>query len=344
MDAEVASERRHALEGAELWVAVTDKIGHVNQCIALTDALGVTPARIERIRGFNLRDGLLKRLRRSAQGWAQSVRLVREAPRGPLVLVISGRSSEFAARMLRRRLGRRLYVISVGAPINRLQDVDLAIISEAILPKWQRRRARFGAVPGPEEVLICGAMARRFHPPAFTGAGGGNLLAVLIGGENKNFSLTGERFRWAMARLADVARAGSWRVEVALSRRTSAETEATVRETLAGLPVAVHGRKASDAYRALLARGDCFMVTPDSVTMLSEVCLHGAPVYALDLDALPGSDGEGERLVEAMVARGAVRRFAGEVEAFAPRERLDEAARVAPLIAARVSEWRKSTG
>jgi hypothetical protein len=59
----------------------------------------------------------------------------------------------------------------------------------------------------------------------------------------------------------------------------------------------------------------------------------------LDLDVFLDSDGEGERLVEAMEARGVVRRFAGEVEAFAPRERLDEAACIAPVLATRVREW-----
>lgn len=117
-----------------------------------------------------------------------------------------------------------------------------------------------------------------------------------------------------------------------------------VRQALAGTPAAVHGREASDSYRALMARAGAFVVTPDSVTMLSEVCLTGRPVYALDLEALPDPDREGERLVEAMVGRGVVRRFAGAVEAFEPPERLDEAVRVAPGIAARVRAWAGRAG
>jgi mitochondrial fission protein ELM1 len=342
MDAGSVSEGRLALGEAELWIATTDKIGHVNQCIALTDALGVTPDRFERIHGFNLRHGLLTRIRRRILGWLQSALMVRAAHRGPLVLVISGRSSELSARILRRRLGRRLFVISVGAPINRPQDVDLAVMSEAILPKWQRRRARCGDAVKLEEVLICGALARRFDDPAAARDREGDLLAVLIGGENKNFSLSGPKFREAMERIARIARDGSWRVEAVLSRRTSPETEQIVRETLSGAACVIHGREASDDYRELLGRGDCFLVTPDSVTMLSEVCLSGKPVYALDLDVFPDSDGNGERLVEAMESRGVVRRFVGEVEVFTPSERLDEAARIAPILAARIEEWRRS--
>lgn len=340
MDSVEAAEARagEGLGGATLWVASTDKIGHVNQCIALTDALGVTPNRFERIRGFNLRDGFVRRLRRRALGWMQSALMARAAGQGPLVLVISGRSSEFVARRLRRRLGRRLFVISVGAPINRPQDVDLAVMSEAVLPKWQRRRARFGDRVTLEEMPIVGALARRF-------GGEGreprdeSLLAVLVGGENKDFALDGDRFAWGMARLAEIARAGAWRVEAVFSRRTSARTERMVRKALADTPAAVHGREASDRYRALLARAGAFVVTPDSVTMLSEVCLTGRPVYVLDLEPLPDPDREGERLIESMVGRGVVRRFAGEVAAFRPAQRLDEARRIAPLIAGRIRAW-----
>ncbi len=335
-----ASEARagEGLGGATLWVATTDKIGHLNQCIALTDALGVEPARVARIPGFNLRHRKARKLVQRVRGWAHSLALLPAAPAGRLVLVISGRSSEYAAKALRWRLGARLFVISVGPPINYLETVDLAVMNEASLPKWQRRRARFGDRVTLVEIPIIGALARRFGAEAVEGRDE-NLLAVLIGGENKDFALDGERFAWAMARIAEVARAGDWRVEAVLSRRTSEKTEAMAREALAGTPAVVHGREATGKYRALLGRAGAFAVTPDSVTMLSEVCLTRRPVYALDLEPLPDPDREGERLIEAMVGRGVVRRFAGEVEAFAPAERLDEAARIAPLIAGRIRAW-----
>ena len=155
-----------SLGDAMLWVAVTDKIGHVNQCIALTDALGVAPTRMKRIPEFNLRDRAGAKILRRLQGFAQSLLLLRGIPASPLVLVISGRSSEYAAKLLRWRLGKRLFVISVGPPINFPEVVDMAIINQASLPKWRRRRAKFGRAISLEEVPICGAMARRFERPA----------------------------------------------------------------------------------------------------------------------------------------------------------------------------------
>lgn len=345
MESAGEAEERAAggLGGATLWVATTDKIGHLNQCIALTDALGVAPARLARIPGFNLRHGRARKLIQRLKGWAHSLALVPAAPAGPLVLVVSGRSSEYAAKALRWRLGARLFVISVGPPINYLETIDLAVMNEASLPKWRRRRARAAGPVTLEEIPIIGALARRFGAEGAEGRED-DLLAVLIGGENKDFALDGARFGWAMARIAEIARAGAWRVEAVLSRRTSRKTEGMVREALAGTPAAVHGREASDSYRALLGRAGAFAVTPDSVTMLSEVCLTGRPVYALDLEPLPDPDREGERLIEAMVARGVVRRFAGEIEAFQPAERLDEAARIAPDIAARIRAWAAQAG
>ncbi len=328
-----------SLGDAMLWVAVTDKIGHVNQCIALTDALGVAPTRMKRIAGFNLRDRAGAKILRRLQGFAQSLLLLRGIPASPLVLVISGRSSEYAAKLLRWRLGKRLFVISVGPPINFPEVVDMAIINQASLPKWRRRRAKFGRAISLEEVPICGAMARRFERPSLPRGDDRRRLAVFVGGENKHFALVGEAFTSAMARIRDLACSGAAEVEIVLSRRTASRTEEIIRETFSDTPATVHGREESDRYRTLLGTADVFLVTPDSVTMLSEVCLTGKPVFALDLETLPGSDGEGERLVEAMVERDVVCRFDGEIENFSPRERLDEAARIAPGVAAHIREW-----
>lgn len=325
------------LSGAGLWIAVTDKIGHINQCVALTDALRRKPDRIAQIAGFNLRHNRLVKLIRRVPGVAQSLRLVIGAPRGGrLVLVISGRSSELAAALLRRRMGDRLYVVSVGVPIRHLAAIDLAVVNEAELPKWRQRRQVAGAAT--DEIVIIGALARRF---LMAPAHGGErpLTAVLIGGENKDFLLSGVHFRAQMDRIRAIAGAGQSEIEVVLSRRTSAATEALIRDAFAGAPVIIHGRESSESYRALLGKADRFVVTPDSVTMLSEVCLAGKPVYALKLEVLPGSDGGGPRLVEAMVARGAVRMFEGEIADYTPPERLDEAARIAPLIEARIKTW-----
>ena len=331
------------LDGVTLWVAVTDKIGHVNQCIALSDALGVAPARMERIRGFNLRSGVGKKLRMRLQGWLHSLALLRGIPAGPLVLIVSGRSSEYAAKLLRWRLGGRLYVIAVGPPVNFPEVVDLAVMNEAALPKWQRRLAKFGAAVSLEELPICGALARRFEMTSTRETRDQRLLAVFIGGENKHFLVAGERFKSAVGGIRDLAFSGGGEIEIVLSRRTSPRTEEIIREVFTDTPVTVYGRESSDSYQTLLRTADAFVVTPDSVTMLSEVCLTGKPVFTLDLETLPESDGEGDRLVEAMVGRDVVRRFdariKGGIESFSPSEPLDEAARIAPVIADRILEW-----
>ncbi len=339
MESRLETGEASFLDGATLWVAVTDKIGHINQCVALTDALGVVPARTERIRGFNLRHRSSTKLRMRLAGIAKSLTILCGLPAGLLVLVISGRSSEYAAKLLRWRLGKRLFVISVGAPINFPEVVDMAVMSQAVLPKWQNRRAKLGREISLEEVLICGAMARRFKRLPVPRVHDGHLLAVFIGGENKHFAMVGERFASVIARVQDIACSDSTEVEIVLSRRTAPRTEKIIRDVLAGTPAIVSGCEESDRYRALLGTADVFVVTPDSVTMLAEACLTGKPVFTFDLETLPGSDGQGERLIEEMVKRDATRLFDGSIESFSPRKSLDEAARIAPMIAARIREW-----
>ena len=73
--------------------------------------------------------------------------------------------------------------------------------------------------------------------------------------------------------------------------------------------------------------------------MLCEVCALGRPVYILDLEQFSGTGSAGVAFVEDLQQRGVACRFNGEIETFSPRERLDEAARIAPVIAARIREW-----
>lgn len=339
MEADQNVATTSSLGDAVVWIVVTDKTGHINQCIALTDALGVAPVRLDRIRGFNLRDRLVTRLLRRLQGLFQSLLVLRRIPQGPIVLVVSGRSSEYAAKLLRRRLADRLYVVSVGIPIRHPDVADMAIINRASTPKWHRRRERFAGSIALEELLICGALARRFDMPPSPRPQGKRLIAVFVGGENKHFELTGDRFTREVAHIRGIACLEDVEVEIVLSRRTAPRTEEIIRDVFSGTPATIHGRESSDRYRVLLGNADAFIVTPDSVTMLSEVCLTGKPVYALDLASQSDSSGEGEKLVDEMVEIAVVSRFDGDVDTFLPRGRLDEATRIAPIVAARIRDW-----
>ena len=97
------------------------------------------------------------------------------------------------------------------------------------------------------------------------------------------------------------------------SRRTGREELALVRDRLAGLPAAIWDFAGDNPYFAYLGLADAFLVTADSVSMISEAAATGKPVHILELD---GGNAKFVRFHRLMEAAGITRAFRGAVEAW----------------------------
>ena len=96
------------------------------------------------------------------------------------------------------------------------------------------------------------------------------------------------------------------------SRRTGRRGQALLRERLAGLARGDLGRQSGEnPYFAYLALADAFLVTADSVSMISEAAATGKPVHILDLD---GGNAKFARFHQTMRNAGITRPFAGRIE------------------------------
>lgn len=336
------------MKNTTYWIAVSNKTGHINQCHALFESLNIDPEKVVIIPSYSRSNHWLKKVFKKVQAIFTCAFLLFSIPKGPLFLVTSARDSEYAAWIVKKWKGRDAFVVHLGRPVNFPGSMDVAVINRAALPKWRSRKEKLNRPIDLEEVHICGVLARRF--PASEIYNNENepiskrkhSIAVFIGGENKYFSLSGDHFITSMRKIAELATSGENNIEIVLSRRTTALTEANIREAVDTSPIEISGKNQSDRYRALLDSADCFIVTPDSVTMLCEVCALGRPVYILDLEQFSGAGSDGAAFVEDLQQRGVARRFNGEIETNLPWERLDEAARIAPVIAAHIREWREA--
>jgi mitochondrial fission protein ELM1 len=85
-------------------------------------------------------------------------------------------------------------------------------------------------------------------------------------------------------------------------------------------------------YPAMLALADALLVTGDSANMVGEAVATGAPVHVFE--ASGGRAGKLAGFVDALVARGAARRWSGKLERFS-YEPLDSSAEIAAEIARR---------
>jgi mitochondrial fission protein ELM1 len=90
------------------------------------------------------------------------------------------------------------------------------------------------------------------------------------------------------------------------SRRTGADNEAILRARMREVPSVVWDGQGENPYFGFLGLADAIIVTCDSVSMISEACSTGKPVY---LVALEGESARFRKFHEALLRAGMVRRF-----------------------------------
>jgi uncharacterized protein len=163
------------------------------------------------------------------------------------------------------------------------------------------------------------------------------ILGVLIGGANRAYRLPLVRLAAIADAIAGAVRETGGSAVVTPSRRTGDEGVMLLRERLAGLPAAIWDMTGDNPYFAYLAVADAFLVTADSVSMISEAGATGKPAHIIELD---GGDAKFARFHQAMREAGITRQFTGRIESwrYAP---LDDTARAGAALRALMLEQLK---
>ena len=252
------------------------------------------------------------------------------APPWPDVVIGCGRNTVLPALAIRRASGGRTVAAQVQDPRLGRDAFDLLLV-----PEHDRLR-------GPCVVTTRGALHRvtparllaaRRRFPALERLPR-PILGVLIGGSNRSYRLPLD----AIAEIGDtivasLKTAGGSAV-VTPSRRTGEAGLAVLRDKLKGLPATVWDMTGDNPYFAYLAVADAFLVTADSISMISEAAATGRPVHIL---RLAGGDAKFARFHKSMQDAGITRLFAGRIEHwdYAP---LDDTARAATAVRTLVLE------
>ncbi len=302
-----------------VWVLTDGRPGHISQTLGLAEALVPQPI-VKRI--------ALRAPYRQASpflGWGNGKALTSDSasiePPWPDLIVTSGRSAIPVAFGVRRASGGRTKLVNVQDPGYCRARFDLVIV-----PEHDR-------LTGPNILVTAGALGRvtparlaeaksRFeaeyatlpHP----------RVAVLIGGANAVFRTPPAVIDRIARDLAALASGGAG-LMVTFSRRTGPAMESAIRGALAGTTARVWDGSGENPYFAYLALADHVLATEDSASMVSEAAVTGKPVSILVLE---GGSKKFGRFHAAMAARGATRRFAGQLESWRYPP-LDETARAA---------------
>ncbi|MBV8888681.1 MAG: mitochondrial fission ELM1 family protein [Alphaproteobacteria bacterium] len=231
------------------------------------------------------------------------------APPWPDMVIACGRNAAIPALAIRRAAAGHTLAVQIQDPRVGRGEFDLLFVPEHDRLRGANVVVTQGALHRVTPARL--AAERRRFPQLETLPG--PILSVLIGGSNRAYRLTLACLREIGDAVASLLRASGGAALITPSRRTGTEGIQLLRARLAGLPAVVWDGTGDNPYYAYLAMADAFLVTADSVSMISEAAATGRPVHILALD---GGDRKFARFHEAMRRAGITRPFAGRLEAW----------------------------
>ena len=138
-------------------------------------------------------------------------------------------------------------------------------------------------------------------------------VALIVGGSTRRRTFTDDMARALCEQAGAATRALGGALMVTTSRRTGASV-AAVEDALGGTPHQLYrwDQAGENPYQAYLGLADAIIVTAESVSMCSEACATGKPVYLFAPDALITP--KHARLHDILIKGGHARLFAGELD------------------------------
>jgi uncharacterized protein len=231
------------------------------------------------------------------------------SPPWPDLVIGCGRNTAMPGLAIRRASGGRTLAAQIQDPGIGRSEFDLLVVPEHDGLRGPRVIVTRGAV---HRVTRARLAAERDRFPALAVLPR-PILSVLIGGANKAYRMSLRRLGEIADAVAEILRTRGGSALVTPSRRTGAAGIGLLRARLKNLPVAIWDGCGENPYFAYLALADAFMVTADSVSMISEAAATGNPVHILDLD---GGNAKFARFHAAMQAAGITRPFAARIESW----------------------------
>lgn len=275
---------RRAFSGQpQVWVLADDRPGNAAQCLGVAEALGL-PFQVKAL-SYRAAGALPNAaLGASFRGLtAESRRWLN--PPWPDIVIAAGRRTAPVARRVKKESGGAAFLAQVMFP------------GRAGLPEFD-----LVAVPSHDRVIVRGNMlaitgaphrvtARALADAAARWRGAlaylpRPLIALIVGGSTRRRRFTEAQAR-ALGRAADrMAAAAAGALLISTSRRTGGAADALLAEITAPHHLFRWGEGGDNPYLGYLALADTIVVTGESVSMCSEACGTGAPVYVYAPDAL----------------------------------------------------------
>jgi len=274
----MASQVTLQAKTARIWVLVDDRAGNKSQVLGVARALGL-PFDIKDIT-YTLSAALPNCvLRASFSMLTKSARETLKAP-WPDILIAAGRRTAPVARHIKALSGGAAFLTQIMYPGSSGED-DFSLIAvprhDAMAPADNRFEV-IGAPSGVTGETL--AEARTLWAGAFESLAKPHV-ALIVGGDTKRKTFTHKMARNLGAHAAALAKEAGGSLLITTSRRSTREAKAALLEATHDVSAHVFqwGDAGDNPYMGYLALADHLIVTGDSVSMCSEACATGKPVY-----------------------------------------------------------------
>lgn len=262
-----------------IWVLADDRAGNVAQCVGVAERLGV-PFEVKDIR-YNIFAKLPNWLLGTSLSGATEETQSTITPPWPDMVIAAGRRTAPIARYIKKQSGGATKLIQFMWPGAGADEFDL-ILSPAHdhLSPADNLYETVGAAHRLTHAAITESNAEwepKFaHLPK-------PWFALLVGGDT-HYGRFGERAADLLGRqVSTLVGSTGGSVLLTTSRRTGLEAESALLAALTS-PCYVYDHRVGDEnpYFAYLGLCDAVIVTGDSMSMISEACFTGKPVYIFD--------------------------------------------------------------
>ncbi|MCA8998141.1 MAG: mitochondrial fission ELM1 family protein [Planctomycetaceae bacterium] len=250
----------------------------------------------------------------------------------PKALISCGRSAAMASVLVRRTFTPQPISIHLQNPGTDLNEFDLVVT-----PEHDR-------ILGPNVIHTLGALhplsprklelLRQEDSPAGLCELKSPFAGVLLGGPNKYYPFSRDDVAGLIAGLR-VAESSGIKLAILPSRRTPDHAVDALRRTFGNRHFVWTG-ETENPYQHVLAKASHFIVTCDSVSMISEATATGRPVH-LEMLAAKRRPKKFERFHESFSKRGMVRQFLGTLPEWSYEPHF-EADRVAEIVMDRLED------
>ncbi len=276
----LAKPREGTAAVPRVWVLMGHKAGDNAQVITLAESLGwpfeikrVVYRKTELLTNLLLGGNLLGVVKRTSSELK---------PPWPDLVISAGRRNEPVCRWIQHRAGKRVRLVHIGRPWARLHRFDLIVTTPQYLlpdrPNILHNTTilfRVNESQGSREAALWAPRLAHLPRP---------YIGVLIGGDSGPYVFNAQQARrlgHGASAMANVARGA---LLVTTSARTSPAAIASLSEaiTCPNYMFKWTARGTQNPYHAFLALADCFIVTCESVSMMTEACYTRKPVYLYD--------------------------------------------------------------